>query len=148
MSFQYYPLQYKDLINLQQFNISNMPENYTMSYLIYQITIFPEYNFLCKHDNRIIAYILGKVEDDGTGHVASICVDLDYRMKGIAKKLLGMLMEKYKCIDRVSLKVRVSNKIAVSFYEKFGFQIEEESKEYYGDGENAYSMVYSRKRQE
>lgn len=135
------PLRFRDIILVQQLNTINIPENYTMNYYIYHATKHPELNFICFMDKKMVGYILSKFEDDNCGHLVSICVDFRYRKLGIAKRLLEIVMEKFKNTSMVTLKVRVSNKIAIKFYEKYGFVICEKIEEYYGDKEDAFSMM-------
>lgn len=143
-------MKFSDLIMVQQINIRNLPENYKMDFYLYHLSKFPGLNFICKDDDKIIGYILGKEEPENesktepVGHIASICVDLEYRRKGIANKLLNTVLNKFKEKNnvnyRVLLKVRVSNLHAIDFYTKNGFVKNNIEKEYYGDGENAYNM--------
>lgn len=137
---QFESLLYKDLIAVQQLNISNLPENYTMGYYIYHVTKFHGLNFVCRERGQIIGYILGKFDGDDVGHIASICVDPKHRRRGIASALLGKVMEVFSGVSRVTLKVRVSNVIAIDFYRRRGFIAGEKIDEYYGDGEDAYTM--------
>lgn len=77
------------------------------------------------------------------GHVVSLAVLPEYRGKGLGKGLAsnalkGMLgygaKESY-------LEVRVSNRAAVSLYEKLGFSVVKAKKNYYKDGEDAFVMA-------
>jgi ribosomal-protein-alanine N-acetyltransferase len=77
------------------------------------------------------------------GHVVSLAVLPEYRRKGLGKGLAlnalkGMLGYGAK---ESFLEVRVSNLTAVRLYEKLGFNIVRDKKNYYKDGEDAYIMA-------
>ena len=77
------------------------------------------------------------------GHVVSIAVLPEHRLKGIGKSLLLTAMEKmvehYKC-QETFLEVRVSNTAAISLYKKLGYKEIRRIPYYYLDGEDAYLM--------
>lgn len=144
-------MTYANLIDVQQLNIRNLPENYTMQYYTHHMVYNPGLNFIYKDGDKIVGYILGKEDFEGTykGHLVSICVDIQYRKKGIAKCLINKLIscfqhkkiEKKQDIYMLNLKVRPSNEIAIKLYEKIGFILENVEKNYYCDGEAANNMV-------
>lgn len=145
------PISFSDLLAVQQLNLRNLPENYTMQYYIHHSVHNPSLNFICKDSNKTIAYILGKEDfnNEYIGHLASICVDYEYRKKGIASKLIDRLIayfikrreETKQSMYRVTLKVRASNDVAIQLYKKKGFVVEEVEDNYYNDGEAAKNMV-------
>jgi peptide alpha-N-acetyltransferase len=138
-------------------NLRNLPENYVMKYYYYHLTLNPDVNFVALYDDKIVGYVLGKIEEDGDtycGHLSSICVEEEYRQQGVAKSLLETLFGSIKAGIRekgphqqtckMYLCVRISNKTAIDFYTKtFGFTVASENKGYYNDGENAYRMEVS-----
>lgn len=67
-----------------------------------------------------------------------IIVHDDYRKRGIGSILLKEL-EKYD-IKNITLEVRESNKHAIKFYQKNGYNIQTIRKNYY-DNENGYLMM-------
>lgn len=69
-----------------------------------------------------------------------LIVDKGYRQAGIATRLLHYLEEKYKDIKNITLEVRESNNIAISFYEKNGFKKAAIRKNYYKE-ENGILMI-------
>ena len=46
-------------------------------------------------------------------------------------------------IHRITLEVKSHNEAAVSFYQKFGFEIDRKVPNYYEDGSDAYVMLFS-----
>ncbi len=76
------------------------------------------------------------------GYISNIAVHPDFRRRGIASALLGVLIyESLKFgVEDLSLEVRESNEEAWALYLKFGFEIEGMRPGYYRDGEDAYIM--------
>ncbi|ERJ13381.1 ribosomal protein S18-alanine N-acetyltransferase [Haloplasma contractile] len=70
-----------------------------------------------------------------------ICPSLQGR--GFGNQLMLFLLDyaKMHAVERLSLEVRLSNQVAIQFYEKFGFKKEAIRKNYYNDGEDAHLMV-------
>ena len=99
------------------------------------------HSFLAEEEGKICAYacLLVLFED---AEVENIAVDLPYRGRGIAKKLMDAMHEKAKTLGakRCLLEVRVSNLSAVSLYEKYGYEKYGVRKRYYEDGEDAFVM--------
>jgi ribosomal-protein-alanine N-acetyltransferase len=74
----------------------------------------------------------------------SIAVLKEYRRRGIGSKLLEETIRasrEFYDAEAIYLEVRVSNKPAISLYEKFGFKKARIIRGYYMDGEDAYVMV-------
>lgn len=62
-----------------------------------------------------------------------IIVDINYRNRGIATKLLKYMENEYKDIKNITLEVRESNEVAINFYLKNGFKEVTKRKNYYKD---------------
>ena len=78
----------------------------------------------------------------GEAHILNIAVTPEYRGRGIASRLLGLMLAlmKRNLVYEVFLEVRVSNEAARDLYKKFGFSEAYIRKNYYGD-EDAIVMV-------
>jgi ribosomal-protein-alanine N-acetyltransferase len=78
----------------------------------------------------------------GEAHILNIAVNPKYRGKGIASRLLSLMLElmKRNLVYEVFLEVRVSNTVARDLYKRFGFREAFIRKNYYGD-EDAIVMV-------
>ena len=98
---------------------------------------------LCIHKDRVVAYCgLYKVLDEAD--ITNIAVHPDYRKKGVATQILNKVFSycKDNFITTLNLEVRKSNISAISLYEKNGFEIVGERKNYYSDNhEDAYLMT-------
>ena len=82
-----------------------------------------------------IDYIFGYYEKDlliGFIHVSklyenldivNIVVDIDYRNKGIANKMVNFVLKYFKDVEKVMLEVNENNVSAISLYKKNNFEI-------------------------
>ena len=68
----------QDLVEMQNCNLHNLPENYTMKYYIYHLITWPQLSFVALNGKRIVGYVLAKMEEDTTlephGHITSLSV--------------------------------------------------------------------------
>ena len=88
-----------DLVNMQQCNLRNLPENYTFRYYLYHGLCWPQLLHIAEDDNgKIVGYVLAKLDDDADdekkkhlrreAHVTSLSVLRTHRKLGIATKLM------------------------------------------------------------
>ncbi|SGY66942.1 BQ5605_C004g02727 [Microbotryum silenes-dioicae] len=138
-----------DLMEMQNANLHNLPENYQMKYYLYHALTWPQVSFVAEdHKGRIVGYILAKMDEEATtdphGHVTSISVLRNYRRLGLANKLMQLSQQAMKSTfnaSYISLHVRKTNRAALGLYrDTLGFEIVEIESSYYADGEDAYSM--------
>ncbi|KAA8915570.1 hypothetical protein TRICI_002309 [Trichomonascus ciferrii] len=145
-----------DLEGMQNANLTNLPENYTLKYYLYHALSWPQASYVAttttsSGEERIVGYVLAKLEDDNPdpnkptqGHVTSLSVMRSYRRMGLAGKLMKQsLRGLYECYGAkfVSLHVRKSNRAALHLYkDTLQFEVLGVEKGYYADGEDAYSM--------
>lgn len=102
----------------------------------------PNIIFLVAHIKQIIiGHIIISLRKS-EAHIISIVIDKDYRRKGYGSILLKKILEKLdgKKIKKLVLEVRVGNKSAIAFYEKFNFKPIKTKVGYYSDGEDALEM--------
>lgn len=96
------------------------------------------------HEGRVgllIGYAgLWAIEDEG--HITNVAVHPDYRRMGLGSILVDMLIAQTRKegLRRFTLEVRVSNRAAISLYEKFGFVSAGIRKGYYEDN-NEDAMI-------
>lgn len=100
--------------------------------------------FLCaKIKEKIVGYIGASVVLD-EAYVSDVAVSKNERRRGIGEKLLEECEKicREKGCSFLSLEVRKSNKAAISLYEKCGFVVLGERKNFYSDPrENALIMT-------
>ncbi|HDI42367.1 MAG TPA: ribosomal-protein-alanine N-acetyltransferase [Candidatus Bathyarchaeota archaeon] len=138
----------EDLYHVIRINRKCLPENYSESFFMQLYRSYPESFLVAVEDDKIVGYIMCRVEGGflGTerrGHVISIAVMPDYRRRGIAWALMIealRAMYDVRSAKTCYLEVRVSNYAAINLYRKLGFKITRRIKGYYLDGEDAYVM--------
>ena len=111
--------------------LSELTQRGTRSYLV------------AKHGGEVVGYA-GMMFTGFEAHVTNIAVDPDWHGLKIGSRLLLTLVTEAIARDctRISLEVRVSNGVAQTMYEKFGFEVSGTRKGYYIEtNEDALIMV-------
>ncbi|CAE8651206.1 unnamed protein product [Polarella glacialis] len=142
------PATIDDLPGMQACNLCCLPENYQMKYYLYHALSWPQLPHVAVDgDNRIVGYVLAKMEEDTEevhGHITSLAVLRSHRKLGIATNLMRAsinAMEECFQSEFVSLHVRYTNRAAFTLYSQtLGFEIQDVEKGYYADKEDAYDM--------
>jgi len=136
-----------DLFHFNTINLDKLTETYNMGFYLQYLARWPEYCIISEGtDSRPMGYILGKAEGTGEnwhGHVTAVTVAAEYRRVGLAKTLmtkLEMISEKIYDGYFVDLFVRVSNKVAIDMYTKFGYIVYRRVLGYYSGEEDAFDM--------
>ena len=94
---------------------------------------------------EMIAFVVGMVEPDRTGHVVAIGVSPSYRRLGHARRLMAAVEEGFvkRGVTTIRLEVRTSNDPAQRLYLALGFKIVRRMPRYYTSGDDGYLMVKS-----
>ncbi|RLI30496.1 MAG: ribosomal-protein-alanine N-acetyltransferase [Candidatus Hecatellales archaeon] len=144
----------EDLSSVVEINRKCLPENYSSTFFIDIYRSHPETFLVAEWEGKVVAYIMCRVEHGFSelsrlrivrkGHIISLAVLPEHRLKGLATLLLVKAMEalhsRYGCSE-VYLEVRVSNQPAINLYRKLGFKEAKIINHYYIDGENAFLMA-------
>ena len=108
----------------------------------------PYSNFLVltddETDTSIAGYIIFWMMYDEC-QILNLAVDLAYRGLGLAKMMMrkAMVLAIKKGIRKMTLEVRKSNLAAIQLYQELHFAIIHVRKNFYSNGEDAYSMMLS-----
>lgn len=140
----------EDLLLFNNINLDPLTETYSISFYLSYLARWPDYFYMATNDVNM-AYIMGKAEGLGEnwhGHVTALTVAPEFRRLSLAQKLMEILetvSEDMYNAYFVDLYVRVSNKVAVKMYEKFGYTVYRRVLGYYtgmnGDeDEDAFDM--------
>eukprot|EP00271_Cylindrocystis_brebissonii_P015914 TRINITY_DN38994_c0_g1_i1.p1 TRINITY_DN38994_c0_g1~~TRINITY_DN38994_c0_g1_i1.p1 ORF type:complete len:175 (+),score=33.91 TRINITY_DN38994_c0_g1_i1:328-852(+) len=136
-----------DLFRFNAVNLDFFTETFNFPFYLNYLARWPEYFLVAEAPGeRIMGYIMGKVEGDGDqwhGHVTAVTVAPEYRRQQLAAKLMDILEEisdKTYNAYFVDLFVRVSNLAAVKMYEKFGYTVYRRVLRYYSGEEDAFDM--------
>jgi [ribosomal protein S18]-alanine N-acetyltransferase len=98
---------------------------------------------VARHGSEVVGYA-GMMFTGTEAHVTNIAVDPDFHGYKVGSRLLVALITEAlaRGVQAISLEVRVSNRIAQSMYEKFGFAAKGVRKGYYIEtNEDALVMV-------
>ena len=89
---------------------------------------------ICMHDSKILGFVIFSPINP-EAHILSISVRKKMQSKGIGTLLLQSMLEQCKAMNykKILLEVRVSNTLAINFYEKFGFSKDAIRVNYYKD---------------
>ena len=137
-----------DLWAMQRCNLLCLPENYQMKYYLYHAMSWPSLLQVADVDGDIVGYVLAKLDEESTdevrGHITSLAVVRTHRKLGLAATLMRAA---HKALDEcygaacVSLHVRVSNEAAIHLYrDVLAYECVDTEAKYYADGEDAYNM--------
>jgi N-alpha-acetyltransferase 10/11 len=118
------PATVQDMLDMQNANLHNLPENYQSKYYLYHSTSWPQLSFVAcdATTGQVVGYVLAKMEEElepdqrPHGHITSLSVMRKYRRLGIAQRLMIMAqkaMARVFAADHVSLHVRKSNRAAL-----------------------------------
>lgn len=138
----------KKIINVEDFDLIDPIEQETFiapfpkDIYLYDYLNHPysEYYKLVFND-RIIGFFGLWVIDD-TAQLTTIAVCLKLQRQGYGKVMMDFLINylKTRNCKNITLEVRVSNKKAIDFYQKYQFVKVAVRKRYYENGEDAYLM--------
>jgi ribosomal-protein-alanine N-acetyltransferase len=131
-----------------------LPENYSSYFYRDLYQKYPETFLVAEMDGKIQGYIMCRIERGFSKmggmlptrltHIVSIAVMQAYRRRGIAENLIIEAMkrsvENYDASE-MYLEVRISNKAAISLYDKLNFKKVKRNYGYYMDGEDALVMA-------
>ena len=94
---------------------------------------------------HVVGYVIFWIRNK-IGHIIAIAVNSNYRNMHIGSLLLENTLNVFfsNNINVIGLEVRKSNTSAINFYLKHGFVKIREEKNYYGDGEDAIIMQYTK----
>jgi ribosomal-protein-alanine acetyltransferase len=93
--------------------------------------------------NEMLAFVIGMVEPDGTGHVVALGVGPDHRRNGHGRRLMYAVERGFgeRGVSTVRLEVRTSNEAAQKLYFDLGYKIVRRMPRYYTNGDDGYLMV-------
>ena len=115
--------------------LSNNIKEFNIDYLKKENPFLKNYIFLKNNEPiGLISYslIYDRIE------LEYIWVHIEHRKKGIASKLMDIMID--EDVKNITLEVNVKNKGAIKLYEKYGFKIVSVREKYYGN-DDAYLMI-------
>lgn len=134
----------KDITKLAEMERRCFSDPWTEQMLADTLKLPVYHGFLVEEQGEILGYasMIVVCEDAEVGNIA---VDLPFRGRGLSKVLMDAMHECAKSLGATQcfLEVRVSNAVAISLYEKYGYEKYGVRAKYYADGEDAFVMKKS-----
>ncbi|MFO8109510.1 MAG: ribosomal protein S18-alanine N-acetyltransferase [Thermoplasmata archaeon] len=133
----------KDLKAVQDLANISLQESYSLDvYLFINQARNCEF-FVYTVGGAVVGFICGLVESPQGARILMIAIHPDHRCKGIGSRMLETFVN--SCAKhgtkKITLEVRPSNKNAILFYKKRGFQQQGTIENFYTDGERCINMV-------
>ena len=135
-------VQPEDLFAVIKIAHESLPERYQPTIFNTFYESFPQGFLIALKHHKIVGFLVGIKTHDTIAKILMISVNNNYRKRGIGSALIKKFLQEMlsQNIRLVDLEVRTNNKIALAFYKKHGFDIQETITGFYQKGEDAYSM--------
>jgi len=123
-----------------------LSEPYSVFTYRYFLNTWPDLCYLAMFGDRCVATIVCKVALDkkrrSRGYIAMLAVHQDFRKKGIASHLVKLAVQRMceKGADLVVLETEITNKGALSLYERLDFVRDKRLHAYYMNGVDAFRL--------
>lgn len=94
---------------------------------------------------QMIAFVVGMIEPDGTGHVVALGVAPEHRRFGHGRRLMHEVEQGFlrRGVTTVRLEVRTSNIVAQRLYLDLDYKIVRRMPRYYTSGDDGFLMIKS-----
>ena len=143
-------IEYRDMELLDLDNISNLEtKSYDFPWTrnILKDCIINRYDsFVAIYNECIVGYVISKITFMES-HILNLTVDEKYRNNGIGSELLDMVIHRSRFLksEILLLETRLTNKAAITLYEKYGFKKIGLRKNYYKTSMGKEDAVVYRK---
>ncbi|MBQ9833734.1 MAG: ribosomal protein S18-alanine N-acetyltransferase [Bacilli bacterium] len=115
--------------------------NFQRLFDVKDILINNNYKVYVADQNDMVIGFLIVLNTFEISNLILIFVDEEYRHRHIGTSLLDYYISELSLdVEKIILEVNVTNKNAIKFYQKFGFDIIHTRKNYYSDNNDAYIM--------
>ena len=135
-------VQSQDIFSVIKIAHESLPERYSPAIFNTFYESFPQGFLIALKHHKIIGFLIGIKTHDTIAKILMLSVTENHRKQGIGSALINNFLQEMllQNIRLVTLEVRTNNKIAIIFYKKHGFGIQETIAGFYQNGEDAYSM--------
>jgi ribosomal-protein-alanine N-acetyltransferase len=132
----------RDLARVYELACNSLSENYNPTLFLDLYNYWQEGFIVAEEDGQIIGFIFGIMMSRTEARILMLAVDPRYRGRGYGSVLYREMQRQcaIKGMGSISLEVRVSNLVAIHFYEKMGFQLVGRIPKYYSNDEDAFRM--------
>ena len=135
-------IQPQDIFSVIKIAHESLPERYQPNIFNTFYESFPQGFLIALKHHKIVGFLIGVKIHDAIAKILMLSVNENHRKQGIGSALLINFLQEMllQNIRLVNLEVRTNNKIAITFYKKHGFDIQETITGFYQNGEDAYIM--------
>lgn len=135
-------VQPQDIFSVIKIAHESLPERYQPNIFNTFYESFPQGFLIALKHHKIVGFLIGVKTHDTIAKILMLSVNENHRKQGIGSALLINFLQEMllQNIHLVNLEVRTNNKIAITFYKKHGFDIQETITGFYQNVEDAYSM--------
>jgi ribosomal-protein-alanine N-acetyltransferase len=135
-------VQPSDIFSVIALAFETLPERYNPSIFNQFYESYPDGFLVALRNSSIVGFLIGIKTVSNAGRILMLGVNESFRNQGIGSALLERFLKdmKQQKIRVVELEVRTSNTGALRFYQTKGFVLHATLKQFYQNGENAYSM--------
>lgn len=137
------PFEPTDMFSVIKLASDTLTEQYSPSLFNYFYETNNKGFIVAEMGHKIIGFIVGVKVNSEMAKILMLSVSKNFRRRNIGSMLLQEFI-KQTLKDRtkiIELEVRVDNKKAIKFYKKHGFKITTKIREFYQNGESAYTML-------
>lgn len=131
-----------DMFSVIKLASDTLTERYNPSIFNYFFETYNKGFIVADYRHKIIGFLIGVKMNDKTAKILMLAVSRKFRNQKIGSELLNHYINVSKSdkIDNIQLEVRCDNKKAINFYKKHNFKIKDKIKEFYQNGQDAYTM--------
>jgi ribosomal-protein-alanine N-acetyltransferase len=136
------PVQATDIFPVIALAYDTLPERYNPSIFNQFYESFPEGFLVALNNQSLIGFLIGIKTTTNTARILMLSVHDNNRKQGIGSALLSQFLSEMKNhqVTQIELEVRTTNHGALEFYKKQGFILRDTLRQFYQNGEDAYSM--------
>ena len=135
-------VQPQDLFSVIKIAHESLPERYNPTLFNTFYESFPQGFLIAEIRHKIVGFLVGIKTHDTHAKILMLSVNKNHRRQGVGSALITKFLQKMLSLNigLVDLEVRTNNKIAIAFYRKHEFDIQETITGFYQNGEDACNM--------
>jgi ribosomal protein S18 acetylase RimI-like enzyme len=135
-------VQADDIFSVITIAYDMLPERYNPAIFNQFYEAFPEGFLVAELHHALLGFLVGTRIDRNHARILMLAVKPPYQRQQIGSKLLlRFLKDMRTCgMTMVELEVRTNNHVAIEFYRRHGFSIQETLAHFYQNGDAAYQM--------
>ena len=143
-----HPITYRkmsllDIGGVHAIESESFPTPWRRRTFVTRLILSDHYGYVAEAERRVVGYVVFGIRVEGV-HLQKIAVTKPYRRRGIATRLMEIVLEQGRAhgAETIFLEVRAGNQAAQKFYEAFDFALDHVQESYYRDtGEAAQVLV-------